>query len=125
LWPLNQNAMRSSMKLQRIQPQLQEVQSKYKDNPEKQRDAMMKLYSENGMSPFTPILGCLPMLIPMPILFALYFVFQNTIELRGVAFLWLPDLSLRDPFFITPIFMGISMFVLSLIGMRGMPPSPQ
>lgn len=77
------------------------------------------------MSPFTPVLGCLPMLLPMPILFALYFVFQNTIELRGVSFMWLPDLSLKDPFYITPIFMGISMFALSWIGMRGMPPSPQ
>ena len=125
LWPLNQNAMRSSMKLQRIQPELAEVQKKYARDPEKQRDAMLKLYQEHGMSPFTPVLGCLPMLLPMPILFALYFVFQNTIELRGVSFLWMPDLSLRDPLFITPLFMGISMFVLSWIGMRGMPPSPQ
>jgi YidC/Oxa1 family membrane protein insertase len=125
LWPLNQNAMRSSMRLQRIQPQLAELQKKYRDNPERQRDAMMKLYQEHGMSPFTPILGCLPMLLPMPILFALYFVFQNTIELRGVSFWWLPDLSLKDPYYITPIFMGISMYVLSWIGMRGMPPSPQ
>jgi YidC/Oxa1 family membrane protein insertase len=125
LWPLNQNAMRSSMRLQRIQPQLAELQKKFRDNPERQRDAMMKLYQEHGMSPFTPILGCLPMLLPMPILFALYFVFQNTIELRGVPFFWLPDLSLKDPYYITPIFMGLSMFLLSWIGMRGMPPSPQ
>lgn len=125
LWPLNQNAMRSSMKLQRIQPQLAELQKKYAKDPEKQREAMLKLYQEHGMSPFTPVLGCLPMLLPMPILFALYFVFSNTIELRGVSFLWMPDLSLRDPLFITPLFMGISMFALSWIGMRGMPPSPQ
>jgi YidC/Oxa1 family membrane protein insertase len=125
LWPLNQNAMRSSLKLQRIQPQLVEVQKKYADNPERQREAMLKLYQEHGMSPFTPVLGCLPMLLPMPILFALYFVFQNTIELRGVSFLWLPDLSLKDPLYITPIFMGVSMFVLSWIGMRGVPPTPQ
>src|SRR5438067_8255211 len=73
LWPLNQNAMRNSMKLQRIQPELAELQKKHKDDPEKQRDAMMRLYQEHGMSPFTPVLGCLPMLLPMPILFALYF----------------------------------------------------
>jgi YidC/Oxa1 family membrane protein insertase len=125
MWPLNQNAMRSSMKLQRIQPQLAELQTKYKADPEKQREAMMRLYAEHGMSPFTPILGCLPMLLPMPILFALYFVFQNTIEFRGVPFFWLPDLALKDPFYITPLFMGISMYVLSWIGMRGMPPNPQ
>ena len=125
LWPLNQNAMRSSMRLQRIQPELTEIQKKYRNDPERQREAMLKLYQSHGMSPFTPVLGCLPMFLPMPILFALYFVFQNTIEFRGVPFLWLPDLSLRDPYFITPLFMGISMFVLSWIGMRGMPPSPQ
>ncbi len=125
MWPLNQNAMRSSMKLQRIQPQLTEIQGKYKNDPEKQREAMLRLYQDHGMSPFSPILGCLPMLLPMPILFALYFVFQNTIELRGVAFMWLPDLSLKDPLYITPLFMGVSMFALSWIGMRGMPPSPQ
>ena len=125
MWPLNQNAMRSTMRMQRIQPQLTEVQTKYKTDPDKQRDAMLKLYQEHGMSPFSPILGCLPMFLPMPILFALYFVFQNTIELRGVSFMWLPDLSLRDPYFITPIFMGLSMFLLSWIGMRGMPPNPQ
>ncbi len=77
------------------------------------------------MSPFSPMLGCLPMLLPMPVLFALYFVFRSTIEFRGVTFLWLPDLALHDPTYITPIFMGASMFVLSWIGMRGVPPNPQ
>jgi YidC/Oxa1 family membrane protein insertase len=125
LWPLNQNAMRSSMKLQRLQPELAELQKKYASDPERQREAMLKLYQEHGMSPFSPILGCLPMFLPMPILFALYFVFQNTIELRGVSFWWLPDLSLKDPYYIIPLVMGASMFLMSWIGMRGMPPSPQ
>jgi YidC/Oxa1 family membrane protein insertase len=125
LWPLNQSAMRSSLKMQRLQPELQEVQKKYKTDPEKQREALVKLYQQHGMSPFSPVMGCLPMLLPMPVLFALFFVFQNTIEFRGVHFLWLPDLSLRDPYYITPIFMGISMFVLSWIGMRAAPSNPQ
>jgi YidC/Oxa1 family membrane protein insertase len=125
LWPLNQSAMRSSLKMQRLQPELAEVQKRYKEQPEKQREALVKLYQQHGMSPFSPIMGCLPMLLPMPVLFALFFVFQNTIELRGVSFLWLPDLSLRDPLYIMPIFMGVSMFVLSWIGMRAAPPNPQ
>ena len=125
LWPLNQSAMRSSLKMQRIQPELAEVQKRYKSDPEKQREALVKLYQQHGMSPFSPIMGCLPMLLPMPVLFALFFVFQNTIEFRGVSFLWLPDLSLRDPYYIMPIFMGVSMFVLSWIGMRAAPPNPQ
>ena len=125
LWPLNQKAMRTSIQMQRLQPELQEVQKRYKDDPAKQRDALVKLYQEHGMSPISPMLGCLPMLLPMPVLFALYFVFQNTIEFRGVSFLWLPDISLRDPYYITPIVMGLSMFVLSWIGMKGSPPNPQ
>jgi YidC/Oxa1 family membrane protein insertase len=125
LWPLNQSAMRSSLKMQRLQPELAEVQKRYKNDPERQREALIKLYQQHGMSPFSPVMGCLPMLLPMPVLFALFFVFQNTIEFRGVPFLWLPDISLRDPFYIMPIFMGISMFVLSWIGMRAAPPNPQ
>jgi len=125
LWPLNQSAMRSSMKMQEIQPRLAEVQKRYKDNPDKQRDEMMKVYKEANASPFTALSGCLPMLIPMPVLFALFFVFQNTIEFRGVPFLWLTDISVRDPIFILPVLMGISMYVLSWIGLRNAPPNPQ
>ncbi len=125
LWPLNQSAMRTSIRMQRIQPELAEVQRKYKTDPEKQRDALVKLYQAHGMTPFSPMMGCLPMLIPMPILFALYFVFLNTIEFRGVPFLWMHDISAADPYYITPLIMGISMFALSWIGMRGTPPTPQ
>ena len=125
LWPLNQSAMRSSIKMQRLQPELMEVQKKYKNDPDKQREALVKLYAQHGMSPFSPVMGCLPMLLPMPVLFALFFVFQNTIEFRGVPFLWLPDISLKDPFYIMPILMGVTMFVLSWIGMRAAPPNPQ
>jgi YidC/Oxa1 family membrane protein insertase len=125
LWPLNQSAMRSSMKMQEIQPRLAEVQKKYKDKPEKQREEIMKVYKEAGASPFTALTGCLPALIPMPVLFALFFVFQNTIEFRGVPFMWLYDISMKDPYYILPILMGVSMYVLSWIGLRNAPPNPQ
>jgi YidC/Oxa1 family membrane protein insertase len=125
LWPLNQSAMRTSIKMQRLQPELQALQKKYSDDPRKQQEAVMKVYKDHDMSPLSPLMGCLPMLLPMPVLFALYFVFNNTIEFRGVSFLWLPDISLRDPYFITPILMGISMYVMSWIGMRNSPPNPQ
>lgn len=125
LWPLNQTAMRTSIRMQRLQPELAEVQKKYKNEPEKQRDALVKLYAAHGMTPFSPMMGCLPMMIPMPILFALYFVFLNTIEFRGVSFLWMRDISAADPYYITPLVMGLSMFALSWIGMRGTPPTPQ
>lgn len=125
LWPLNQSAMRSSLKMQEIQPRLAEVQKKYKDKPEKQREEIMRVYREAGASPFTALSGCLPALIPMPVLFALFFVFQNTIEFRGVPFLWLHDISIKDPLYILPVLMGISMYVLSWIGLRNAPANPQ
>ena len=118
LFPLNQKAMKSQMKNMAVQPLLQEVQAKYKDNPEKLQKEMMKLYKEHG---FNPLGGCLPMLIPFPVLIALFFVFQNTIELRGVPFLWLPDLSAPDPLYILPAFLGISMFLLQYVSMKSMP----
>ena len=124
-WPLNQSAMRTSLKMQRVQPELQELQKRHKADPARLNTEMMKLYKEHDMSPFSSLAGCMPMLIPMPILFALFFVFQNTIEFRGVPFLWLPDISLKDPFYILPVMMGLSMFVLSWIGMRNAPPNPQ
>ncbi|GAC1648448.1 MAG: membrane protein insertase YidC [Gemmatimonadaceae bacterium] len=125
LWPLNQTAMRSSLKMQRIQPELQAAQKRHKDDPARQQQEIMRIYKEHDMSPFSTMTGCLPMLIPMPILFALFFVFQNTIEFRGVPFLWLADISLKDPFYILPVVMGATMFTLSWIGMRNAPPNPQ
>ena len=125
LWPLNQSAMRSSLRMQRVQPELQALQQKYKANPEKMQAEYMKLLHDHGMTPFSQFTGCLPMLIPMPVLFALFFVFQNTIEFRGVSFLWLADISQKDPYFILPIVMGLSMFVLSWVGLRNSPPNPQ
>ena len=125
LWPLNQRAMRTSISMQRLQPELQALQKKHKDDPKRQQESIMKVYKDHGMSPLSPLMGCLPMLLPMPVLYALYFVFQNTIEFRGVPFLWLPDLSMRDPYYITPLLMGISMFVMSWIGLKGAPANPQ
>ena len=122
LWPLNQKAMASQMRMQAVAPLLKEVQTKYKNDPERQQKETLKIYKEHNVNPLG---GCLPMLIPYPMLLALYFVFQYMIELRGSSFLWLPDLSRFDPYFILPIVMGLSMFALSKIGQRGMPPNPQ
>ena len=124
LWPLNQSTMRSSLRMQELQPKLSAAQKKYKD-PVQQREAIMKVYSEAGVSPFAGLTGCLPALLPMPILFALFFVFQNTIEFRGVPFMWLHDISIKDPLYILPLLMGVSMYLLSWIGMRNAPPNPQ
>ena len=97
--------------------------SKLKDDPKKLQQEMVKLYRVHKINPLG---GCLPMLLPFPILIALFFVFRDTIELRGVPFLWLPDLSQPDPLFIIPILMGASVFLLQWIGQRSTPaPNPQ
>jgi YidC/Oxa1 family membrane protein insertase len=83
---------------------------------------MFKLYKEHSVNPLG---GCWPMLLPMPVLFALFFVFQNAIELRGTSFLWIPDLSRPDPLYIIPLLMGVSMYWLTKVGQVGMEPNPQ
>lgn len=122
LWPLNQKAMRSSVAMQALQPEIKALQQQYKGEPQKMQQELMKLYKQHGVNPLG---GCLPMLLPMPVLFALFFVFQNTIELRGASFLWLPDLARPDPLFVIPVVMGVSMYVLFKIGQIGVPPNPQ
>lgn len=122
LWPLNQRAMRSSVAMQAVQPLLKDLQAQHKDDPQRLQQEMMKLYREHKVNPLG---GCLPMLLPFPVLLALFFVFANTIEFRGVAFLWLPDLSQKDPLYIIPVAMGASMWALSKLGQMGMPPNPQ
>jgi YidC/Oxa1 family membrane protein insertase len=106
-----------------VQPLVQEIQKNYKDNPEKLQKEMMRLYKEHG---FNPLAGCVPMLLPWPVLIALFFVFQNTIELRGVPFLWLPDLSAKDPLFILPVMLAVSMFLMQWVSLRSLDqPNPQ
>ena len=122
LFPLNQKAMRAQMRNMAVQPLLQEIQKKYKDQPEKLQKEMMKLYKDHG---FNPLAGCLPMLLPWPVLITLFFVFRNTIQLRGESFLWLPNLAAADPLYILPILLGVSMFLMQWISMRSMPPNPQ
>jgi YidC/Oxa1 family membrane protein insertase len=122
LWPLNQKAMRANMQLQAVQPLMKEIQEKHKSDPQRVQQEMFKLYKEHGVNPLG---GCWPMLLPMPVLFALFFVFQNTIELRDASFLWLPDLSRPDPLYIIPVIMGVSMWGLTKVGQVGMEANPQ
>ena len=125
MWPLNQTAMKSSMRMQELQPLLSEVQKRYKSDPQRMSAETMKLYKDHGMSPSSPLAGCFPILLSMPVLFALFFVFQSTIEFRGVPFLWLHDISVKDFLYIAPLLMGGSMFLTSWLSMRSSPPNPQ
>ena len=117
LFPLNHKAMKAQLRNMAVQPLLQEIQKKYKDQPEKLQKEMMRLYKEHG---FNPLAGCLPMLLPWPVLIALFFVFQNTIELRGETFLWMPDLSAPDPLYLLPVFLGLSMFLMQYVSYKSL-----
>jgi len=117
LFPLNHKAMKSQLRNMAVQPLLKEMQTKYKDQPEKMQKELMRLYKEHG---FNPLAGCWPLLLPWPILIALFFAFQHAIELRGVPFGWLPDLAAKDPYYILPVLLGISMFLLQWISFRTM-----
>jgi YidC/Oxa1 family membrane protein insertase len=113
LYPLTLKSFTSMKELQKIQPLMKEIQQKYKDDKQKLNQELMKLYQEHKINPMG---GCLPMLLQIPILFALYKVFYQAIELRHTPFhmvgTWLPDLSAPDPYYITPILMGASQFLM-------------
>jgi YidC/Oxa1 family membrane protein insertase len=110
MWPLTTKSFRSIQAMQKIQPEIQRLRERFKDDPQRMQQETMKLYKEKKVNPLG---GCLPNLLPMPILFALFFVFQGTIEFRGQPFLWLPDLSQPDPWYVLPLLMGLTMFVSS------------
>ncbi|KPL11194.1 hypothetical protein AMJ85_04255 [candidate division BRC1 bacterium SM23_51] len=82
--------------MQKIKPLLDEVNKKYKGDAAKRNQEMMRLYKEHGISPLAPLRGCLPMLIQIPVFFALYSLLNQSIDLRGASFLWIDDLSGPD-----------------------------
>jgi len=122
LWPLNRIAMRSMARMQAVQPMLTGLQTRYKDNPDMLRQETFKIYKEHNVNPFG---GCWPMLLPYPLLVAVFFVLAYTIEVRGVSFLWMPDLARGDPLYIISILMAGSMYVMQRISQIGLPPNPQ
>ncbi len=122
LWPLSRIAMRSMARMQAIQPMITALQDRHKDNPQLLQQETFKLYKEHKVNPFG---GCWPMLVPYPLLVAVFFVLAYTIEVRGQTFLWLPDLARADPLYIVPVLMAASMYAVSRIGQMGLPPNPQ
>jgi len=120
-FPLNQYSMVSMRKMQtdmqRIQPKINAIKTKYKKIKEaqargKMNEEMMALYKKEGVNPMGGMSGCLPMLAQFPILIAFYNMLTVAVELRGAPFVgWISDLTLKDPFYVTPILMGGTMFL--------------
>ncbi|MCL2916298.1 membrane protein insertase YidC [Shewanella corallii] len=110
LYPLTKAQYTSMAKMRNLQPKLQEMKERYGDDRQKMGQAMMELYKKEKVNPMG---GCLPILLQMPIFIALYWVLLESVELRHAPFmLWINDLSVQDPYYVLPILMGVSMYVM-------------
>lgn len=119
--PFNIKAAKSTQGMQKIQPEVKKLQEKYKDDKEKLGAETMKLYKENGVNPAG---GCLPSLLPLPILMALYWVFMGIQDVNGASFLWIQDLFSPDKFYILPILAALSTYLPSYLMTKSTPAQP-
>ena len=108
IWPLTRKSYASTMAMQKMQPELQRVQKLYANDKVRLQMEMMKIYQTHKTSPMS---GCLPMLIQIPIFFALYKALLISVPMRSAHFLWISDLAAMDPYFILPILMGLTMWL--------------
>lgn len=129
LFPLMHTSTVSMRKMQKVQPKVKEIQARYKkkkSDPEaraKMNQEMMALYKQEGVNPMA---GCLPMLVQLPILWALYRLFLTAIELRHAPFmLWITDLSAKDPYYVTPILMTATMWLQQRLAPQAGDPQQQ
>jgi YidC/Oxa1 family membrane protein insertase len=130
--PLRHYSIANGMKMAKMQPEMKVIQERYRKVPmmdprrQKMQEEMGALYAKHGMSMGTQMLvGCLPLLLTMPFLFAFYRVLMISVELRGAPFLWIPDLSQKDPLFLTPVAMGVSMYAMQKMTPSTLDPSQQ
>jgi len=115
-FPLSYLSLKSMKEMQKLQPQMAELKERFKGDPARLNRETMELYRRHKINPLG---GCLPMLIQIPIFFALYNVLRSMIELRGAGFIfWIRDISQRDPYLILPILMGITMFIQQKISTK-------
>ena len=117
---LSAASYKSMAKMRTVQPKIQSIRDQYADDKTRQQQAMMELWKKEKINPMG---GCLPMLIQMPVFIALYWVLLESVELRHAPFiLWIEDLSAMDPYFVLPILMGISMWLMQRLNPA--PPDP-
>lgn len=108
LYPLTYKGMISMQKIKDLSPKLKEIKEKYKNDPQRMNAATMDMYKKHNANPLG---GCLPMLLQIPVFFAIYRVLLNAVELQGAEWiLWVNDLSRMDPYYVMPILMGASMY---------------
>jgi YidC/Oxa1 family membrane protein insertase len=108
LYPLTYKGMVSMNRLKELSPKIKEIQKQFKGEPQKMNAKMMELYKKNNANPMG---GCLPMIMQIPVFFAIYRVLLNSIELKHASWIaWYQDLSIMDPYYVLPVLMGASMF---------------
>ncbi|MDA3945705.1 MAG: membrane protein insertase YidC [Helicobacteraceae bacterium] len=108
LFPLTYKGMLSMQKMKDVAPKIKEIQAKHKGDPQRMNAAVMETYKKEGANPLG---GCLPLVLQIPIFFAIYRVLLNAVELQGAEWiLWVNDLSRMDPYYILPVLMGATMF---------------
>jgi YidC/Oxa1 family membrane protein insertase len=117
---LNAKAYKSMANMRKVQPKLLEIRERFADDRQKQSQEMMNLYKTEKINPLG---GCLPILVQMPVFLALYWVLQESVELRHAPWiLWIKDLSAMDPYLVLPLLMGASMFIQQKLNPA--PPDP-
>ena len=113
LWYPSQSSMKQMQKMKEVQPQLQFINEKFKDDPARKNEETMRLFKEQKINPLG---GCLPFAFQLPIFFALFAVLGNAIELRGAPFvLWITDLSAKDHLYVFPVLVGVTMWVQQML----------
>jgi YidC/Oxa1 family membrane protein insertase len=119
-FPLSAASYKSMARMKAITPRMQQLRERFKSDPQKMNAALMELYKTEKVNPFG---GCLPVVIQIPVFISLYWVLLASVEMRGAPWiLWIHDLSQRDPFFILPVLMAVSMFVQT--SLNPTPPDP-
>lgn len=122
-YPLTKKSLQSMRDMQKMQPQMAALKEKYKNDKEKMNKELMELYKRHKIN---PVGGCLPMVLQIPVFIALYEVLYVAIELRHAPFfLWITDLSAKDPYYITPILMGATMFLQQKMTPTSVDPAQQ
>jgi YidC/Oxa1 family membrane protein insertase len=112
LFPLTVAQIRSMNEMRKLQPEVEKLKAKLGQDREKLNAATMELYRQHKVNPLS---GCLPLLLQMPIWFALYATLQTSVELYAEPFLWMSDLTRKDPYYVFPLAMGISQFIMQRI----------
>lgn len=108
LYPLTVKQVKSMKAMQDLQPEMKRIQKNYKNNPQLQQQEIAKLYREAGVN---PLAGCLPLFAQMPILMGMYYALRDFTYIGDPRFLWLPSLSVEDPFYILPILAALMTYV--------------